>query len=120
MKILDEIRGRLEAAAPGPWFWDEKYDPFREGDSGLALTNAEGTEIVGAYNHHCCSFRADPDVNEESAPLIANAPTDIARMLAALDAAERECRYLDTLADGDRHYAASFRRVIAEALEDGK
>lgn len=117
MSALDPIRARLAAATPGPWFWDEKYDPDKDGDIGLALTNNDGVEIVGAYNHHCCAYRDDPTVNENDAPLIAHAPTDMARILAALDAVERECRYLDTLADGDRHYADSFRKVVAAALE---
>ncbi|UUG69995.1 hypothetical protein SEA_ZUCKER_35 [Arthrobacter phage Zucker] len=83
MTTLDEIRGRLSAATPGPWHWDEEYGD--KGDTGLALTNETGAEIIGAYNHHCCSFRDDPSVDDNDAELIAHAPADITALLRAID-----------------------------------
>lgn len=85
---LGQIRGRLAAATPGPWRWDEKFDPDKDGDTGLALTNESGVEIIGAYNYHCCAYRDDPNVDESSAEFIAHAPTDVRKLLAALDAVE--------------------------------
>jgi hypothetical protein len=41
---------------------------------------------------------------------------DVPRLLAALNAVERQCRWLDTLADGDKHYAKLFRTAVNEAL----
>lgn len=76
---LDAIRARLDAATPGPWRWDEDYGS--KGDEGLALTNDVGAEIVGAYNHHCCSFRDDPTVEDNDAEFIAAAPADVAFLL---------------------------------------
>lgn len=89
---LDAIQARKDAATPGPWRWDENFGESH--DTGLALTNEAGAEIVGAYNHHCCSFRDDPSVEDDDAEFIANAPTDIQDLLdlarkqqAAIDAA---------------------------------
>jgi hypothetical protein len=115
MKILDEIRGRLAAASPGPWRWDEEFGAA--GDQDLALTNEAGTEIVGAYNDHCCSFRIPPSVQDNDAEFIAHAPADVARLLAAVDAVESLAKYLDGLAEGDKHYAKLFRQAVAGALE---
>jgi hypothetical protein len=63
---------------------------------------------------HCVAECSSPDVAE----FIAAAPTDIARLTAAVDAVLAECDYLDTLADGDKHYAAGFRKLIETALKD--
>ena len=116
MNALDPIRARLAKAADGPWIWDEKFDPDKDADSGLALTNAAGVEIIGAYNYHCCAFRDDPTVDEDSAELIANAPTDIARLLAALD----DLLYIadNKTADNQigRWWAATIRGAIEKAL----
>ncbi|WP_324644189.1 hypothetical protein [Pseudarthrobacter sp. LT1] len=69
MSALDDIRARLQAATPGPWFavryyvgagWDQS-DPH--------------TEVAKA------SFKQD-------AELIAHAPTDVSRLVAAVEAVE--------------------------------
>ena len=44
------------------------------------------------------------------------AQRDRAKLLNAVKAVERECKYLDTLAPGDKHYAGVFRKAITEAL----
>ncbi|KQQ98007.1 hypothetical protein ASF74_14835 [Arthrobacter sp. Leaf145] len=41
---------------------------------------------------------------------------DAARLLAAIEAVESTAKYLDKLADGDRHYANLFRQAVAAAL----
>jgi hypothetical protein len=116
-EVLDSIKEQLAAATPGQWRWDEGYG--EAGDTGLALTNDAGAEIVGAYNHHCCSFRDDPLVDDNDAEFIAAAPSTVARLTAALEAVLSECDYLDTLADGDKHYAAGFRKLVTDALKEG-
>jgi hypothetical protein len=96
---LDEIQARLDAATPGPWKlfgtlaqWESEEDlSFGPDDAPEVGTVSEGL--------------GDAD-------FIANAPADMPYLLAelrkareALARVEAECRYLDTLADGDRHYA---------------
>lgn len=41
---------------------------------------------------------------------------EAARLLAAVQAVELTAKYLDKLADGDRHYANLFRKAVIEAL----
>lgn len=103
---LDAIQARMHAATPGPWRWDENYGDAN--DTGLALTNDAGAEIVGAYNTHCCSFRDDPTVEDNDAEFIAAAPSDVAYLLelarkqkAALDAVEDWMRSLDVIEELD-------------------
>lgn len=79
---LASIKERAEAATPGPWRWDEDFGDG--GDTGLALTNDSGAEVVGAYNHHCCSFRDDPSVEDNDAAFIAHSRTDLPRVADAL------------------------------------
>lgn len=64
------IKARLEAATPGPWT-NERYRVF--GGYGTRVANATGDTWAS---------RAD-------AEFIANAPSDIAALLQALEAAER-------------------------------
>ena len=40
----------------------------------------------------------------------------IANLSAAVEAVLSQCDYLDTLADGDKHYAARFRKLVENAL----
>lgn len=81
---LERIQARANEATVGPWHWDESYGDGA--DTGLALTNNEQAEIVGAYNHHCCSFRDDPQVEDHDAEFIANARDDVPYLLAKLAA----------------------------------
>lgn len=84
---LDRIRALHAGITPGPWRWDENYG--EAGDTGLALTNDAKVEIVGAYNHHCCSFRDDPIVeNDADAAFIAAAPFIVAQLLAVVERVE--------------------------------
>jgi hypothetical protein len=73
MKQLEEIKGRLQAATPGPWKMDEgSYHVFR------------GEDMI------CADLYTEPD-----AEFIANAPTDIERLVAAVE----EIASLVTLAE---------------------
>jgi hypothetical protein len=117
---LDAIQAKLDAATPGPWRWDENYG--EELDTGLALTNDAGAEIVGAYNHHCCAFRDDPNVEDNDAEFIAASPENT-RFL--LDLARKQQAALEFVCD-ELSMAEAFARpisgnhimsVIREALE---
>jgi len=87
---LGEIEARVNAAAVGPWRWDENFG--EKGDTGTALTNDAGTEIIGAYNWHCCSYRDEPTVDEASAEFIAHARADIPALLAMVRERARHAR----------------------------
>ena len=75
-----KIRETAQAAYPGPWCWDENYG--ESGDEGLALTNDAGDEVIGSYNHHCCSFRYDPTVRDQEKAHIALWSPDVAELVA--------------------------------------
>lgn len=75
-----KIRETATASYPGPWRWDENYG--RDGDTGLALTNDAGDEVVGAYNYHCCDFRDDPTVRDQEKAHIALWSPDVAELMA--------------------------------------
>jgi len=81
---LDTIAARADAATEGPWFWDENFGA--KDDTGLALTNAAGVEVVSAYNFHCCEFRDSPHVPIHDRAFIAAARTEIPALVAALRA----------------------------------
>ena len=83
---LSAIRELHAGITPGPWRWDEEFGDA--GDTGLALTNDAGAEIIGAYNHHCCSFRDDPTVEDKDAAFIAAAPTTVEQLLGIAERVE--------------------------------
>lgn len=70
---VTEIRGRLDAATEGPW---AELDGRGQDQPGRILVSAENSERLVA---ECLWSRAD-------AGLIANAPADLAALLAAVDA----------------------------------
>lgn len=101
MSALSEIRSRAEAAAAGPWrierrdlsLWVLSEDQMLEANLGYVGNRPE-----------------------RNAEFIAHSRTDIVLLVNALDAVERTAKYLDTLADGDKHYAKLFRDAVATAL----
>jgi hypothetical protein len=100
MKILDEIRGRLEAATPGPW-WTPNHIHPAEVFSGTGL----GDDVCVAE-----------EMTKRDAEFIAHAREDVPKLLDALAAVESTAKYLDTLADGDKHYAKLFRDAVERGL----
>lgn len=74
----------------------------------------------------CSVHEDDPDWDACKQPgrydgeRMANALAGIPKLLNAVDAVEATCRYLDTLADGDKHYAKIFRAAVTKALEEGE
>lgn len=108
MSLLDEIAARADAATEGPW-------------------RALGTGAAGGDHWYICddgeaiaSISAQDGINEDQrepdAEFIAHAREDVPKLVAALRAIEELLAYWDTLADGDRYYAATVRARIREAL----
>ena len=79
MSALDPIKARLAAATPGPWTSDS--DGWVESDhSGQYVVSADAA----------ADRESDPDLvtmPDADRALIENAPTDLAKLVAALEAA---------------------------------
>lgn len=81
MSALDEIRGRLEAATPGPWTRNDYVDVDQDGAFDLAHVTAPDphepdTAVQGVAM----------GILRNDAEFIAHAPADVARLLAAVEA----------------------------------
>ena len=72
--LLAPIRARLAAATPGPW------------EGLLAGPRGEREWIVDSTSTFICSTQIDNQRGHSDGTLIANAPTDLARLLAAIEA----------------------------------
>lgn len=93
MDALEEIRGRLEAATPGPWKAKHRPDlPVENDPDILAKERNEMGGQVGSAIHNGDPSNplwgsVWPNRNAaKNAEFIAHAPTDMARLLAALEA----------------------------------
>lgn len=96
----EQMKARLEAATSlGEW----------------ETTRANDVVIYDPNGYGAYRLVAHADCRED-AELIANAPTDLAKLHAALDAVERVCGDWEKLADGDKYYAARIREAIKRAL----
>ncbi len=76
MKSLLAIKARLSAATPGPW--------------GMTRVMCEATEILQVYsestqNPECSGEWVAEPANRADQELIAHAPTDLARLIQALE-----------------------------------
>lgn len=82
-KLFSDIRERLEKATPGPWTVDEKA-----GDWFGVESDADPTDWIcyGDDSEHPRPIKAN-------ALFIAHSPTDIARLLKAVDLAEAELKH---------------------------
>ena len=58
---------------------------------------------------HCIAECSSPTL----AAFIAAAPSTVAGLLAVVERVEGLAKYLETLADGDKHYAALIRAALA-------
>jgi hypothetical protein len=100
-EVLDGIRAGLAGITPGEW-WTPSY-----------ITPCEVFSGTGSGEDRCIA----EELTYPDAVFIASAPTTVAHLTAAVEAVLAECDYLDTLADGDKHYARAFRKAITDALE---
>lgn len=101
MATIEEIRARWQAATPGPWFETDLPDgvlrvafvPLRDGH-----VPAVPPMHMEAYSHYV-EFPGDMEdytgADLSTARAIAAAPTDIATLLAALDAVQRQLALAD-------------------------
>lgn len=85
------IRERLAAATPGEWSWDKHYTLLRTDKPPFEAYPNE-VEILDAwyYPENGDPIAADVDVRPTDAALIANAPADLAFLLARVDTLTRE------------------------------
>lgn len=100
------IEARLNNITPGQWkIWGMSVMADPVGNSNVD-------------DAHMIARTTDPHrgLRTWNAQFIANAPADVAYLLTqlrardeALGRVEAECRYLDTLADGDKYYAKVIR-----------
>lgn len=95
---LREIRGRLENATPGPWEVDRNEygnvnEFFSEGVYVFSVDAASGSTIADFVSMGRDGSRVDNAI--ENAELIANAPQDIADLLAENDRLREEIKFLD-------------------------
>lgn len=95
MNALDPIRARLAAATPGPW----------------ANYGNLGHEVyaVNAHEDDEPGYVAEAIPRKSDAEFIAHAPTDMARLLAVVEAVEKLIESPFAAAD-KRHYDDDFNR----------
>lgn len=91
MSQLDQIRGRLEAATPGPWGLataataDGEVALSRQDKAEfleLALNDDESTLSVVLTDEVIPAVTGDGPASKENAEFIANAPMDVAQLVA--------------------------------------
>ena len=93
---IESVRKRLEAATPGPWEasgWDheEFYGAWKRVGPGASAweSYASSSQKAGLYLYSADhDYRGDEKVNDADAELTAHAPTDLALLLAVVDAAK--------------------------------
>ena len=109
---LDAIEARKNAATPGPW------EPMKAGLLGTRVVHVEG-EWEDLIPDEFVTLVTPALRKPADAVFIAHAPQDITDLLdlarkqqAAIDRVESLAKYLDSLADGDKHYARLIRAAI--------
>lgn len=95
---LDPIRARLAAVT------DQGMLPWRR----VTTSDGAGTGVIDSAGSVIGYGTGIP-----AAALLANAPADMAHLLAVIDRAEKLAKHLDGLAPGDQHYAKLIRAVIS-------
>lgn len=84
---IEAIEARLKAATPGPWVWEgESAEPWPQSENSLVTGYVPDGEkypesILDGWGHDASGISIQKDADGE---LIANAPTDIAYLLAEL------------------------------------
>lgn len=97
---LSGIRSLLAGITPGD------YDSVVSADRKWALV----LRSPGTADETIVAKCADDD----EAAFFAAAPSTVARLLGIVERVEDLATYLETLADGDRHYAGLIRATLAE------
>lgn len=106
--LLQPIKDRLNAATPGPWHLDRE----EPGDVASVVAYAHNDGVtIGTYV-------ADTVEQDGDAELIVNAPTDQARLIAAVEAVEALAEYWEsTPALRNGPAAKDLRAALVSALE---
>lgn len=93
---LDQIRARLNAASPGPW--EVNGDHFYV--CSVGNSNIDGKDYDVCMNGYAARDGANSDAKTD-ADFIAHAPTDIARLLKAIERLreQRDANYDGPLPD---------------------
>jgi len=95
---IEDIRARLEAATPGPWAYD--------GHGWVENLSDDMSQIVARVEQ------------AETGAFISNAPTDMARLLAALDAVTALADAWTARGEHLMKYAESAPSDVSESLDD--
>lgn len=96
-EVLDGIRGRLAAATPGPWEFVGNDIELPSPRYGVVL---ETSVECGSY---CYGGSARQDISEGNREFIAAAPTDVARLVAAVEAVLAVHEPMDAAMFSGRH-----------------
>ncbi|MCP1414386.1 hypothetical protein [Paenarthrobacter sp. A20] len=109
--LLAPIRARLAAATPGPWHMRE-CSPYTE-RGRLEVNIWDETRNIMITN-----WCDDDEIHRPNAALIANAPTDIARLLTAIEAVTELAEAWQARGEHLRKSAESAPEDVQEALDD--
>lgn len=108
----EQMKARLAAATPGPW------EPMRSGLYGMRVVHVDGEWDEGIIPNEFITIVVPALRNHQDAEFIANAPTDLAKLHAALDAVEAVISAADLESDEalQEHLAESILAAIRNAL----
>lgn len=85
---LGAIKARLAAATPGPW-----RSPWESDDEYATFTGPDGAQVVDVTYYDGSRIV----VSEANAALIANAPTDLAALVAEVERLRRKAAHVPEL-----------------------
>lgn len=102
---LAQIEARLVEATRGPWTWDGRRVPTLEGRGGDPETYEYAVDVLIADHSGECGCRSACElelaVSYADAQLIANAPTDLADLVAEVRRLREEQKVLQNALLGD-------------------
>lgn len=132
-EALEAIQGRLAKITPGPWAWESIAEKSNEFAVGTAYNEA-GEQLTGLLpegewlddkvieRRVCVGMNESGHANFADADFIANAPADIATLLAAVETIQREkascscagCYYETSATTGHTSAAGRVVQAVAE------
>jgi hypothetical protein len=105
--ILDGIKALLGAATPGPWVARQDFIDGGVPDNSITLNGGGRGDYIGTIALHY-------DVRAANAEFIAAAPTDIARLVAAVEA----LLYIADNKTADNQIGRWWKNTIRAAIEN--
>jgi len=97
MPNLDEIRERWAKGTPGPWVICPTI--YRKGEWRFEPGVERNGEFVPLVEKEGCEYIRDLGLIEANADKIANAPTDIAFLLAEVERLEKDIELMQSVMD---------------------